>query len=194
MKSSLIAILAALAIAPPAQSATLSVPASVQGNVLLDNNALRINTATRSLAVNTLSQRLRVNLASYGTGGRSATWNLKPGTYKLTWRIETLETTGNDALLWMNGSTIHRLSTSAIATSREGTQRVSIWRTNYLTLTANTLTLLAMNTNNCTTRSTFAVKYFAVAPEPDQTLGFLTVGVLFYDWRKSRTTDVLHQK
>lgn len=199
MKSILITALFTLIILP-VQAATLKPDATI-GNVQLKSPTARSITAlpefslvtgskTKTVTTPALSHFLGIKqaehfLSRYGLQGSAAQFNVRRGTYEITWQFETIETDGDDLFLIWNGATMNTIASSSIAIVRSGTKRVSYWQKTKIE-TLGELDFIAVDTRDRVNQSTIEVYDIQRTPEGTSTIAFL-VPLLVLIRRKSHT-------
>ena len=126
------------------------IPDMYSGDIDFKENETRINTGTGDKSVETLSEKLGIDLSEYGTEGSYAIWeNLTNGKYEITYSIYSSEDEpNNDKIYYFNGTNVTLLDArlSANLTNNSGTRFSSEIMTKEIEVINNKLTLIAMDT------------------------------------------------
>ncbi|KAM3106817.1 PEP-CTERM sorting domain-containing protein [Phormidesmis sp. 146-33] len=179
---------ALLLLAPlPVQAASLYRPATTLGNVMLTPDTspyLQLWTVAKSQSASVLGGAINTNLSAYGTQGSLAMFKIQPGTYDLTWQLETMETAGKDRFLIWDGTQISQMINSRIATIRYGGKQISLWQTSRIETTTGNVALTVMDTKDRAGITFLKIFRFRKVPESGAIVGVLLVGVLMVGRRK----------
>ena len=176
LKTSIITATLLTGIVSPAQAFTFS-PVDSIGNVRRYESEpyLYISSGRQARSIASLNAFLGFQMP-YGVSGSAAIFDLEPGHYSLTWRLQTNPDEWNDELFLWNGA-LTSLATSSEANQwhEDGTNRVvTDWRTTQFESFGRVI-LIALDSDR-RYDTTLKLDNISAVPEPSTVGGLIVAG------------------